>query len=68
MKQSYLSLARWLCVAAMAVAPSACGGDGGTDTAPDLDIERSDVAAPLQGGDGSCQLPDGPRSFKELSA
>ncbi|XXX77450.1 protein-glutamine glutaminase family protein [Sorangium sp. So ce134] len=53
------------CVAVIALASSACGGDGGTD-APDLDIERSEVEAPLLGGDGSCPLPDGPLSYNEL--
>ncbi|WP_437477112.1 protein-glutamine glutaminase family protein [Sorangium sp. So ce1014] len=52
----------------MVMAPSACGGGEGPGSEPDLDIERSDVGAPLQGGagSGSCQLPDGPLSFNEL--
>ncbi|MGK4008263.1 protein-glutamine glutaminase family protein [Sorangium sp. So ce1036] len=52
----------------MALAPSACGGDGGPGAAPELDLERSDVTAPLLGGDGSgsCPLLDGPHSYNEL--
>ncbi|MGK3966368.1 protein-glutamine glutaminase family protein [Sorangium sp. So ce118] len=55
------------CVAAMALAPSACGGEG-TDAAPELDIERADGTALLQGanGSGSCPLLDGPHSYNEL--
>lgn len=67
MRQPYLALTKFFCVAAMAIASSACGGEG-VDSEPDLDIERSDLGAPLQGGDGSgsCPLLGGPHSYNEL--
>ncbi|WP_437647497.1 protein-glutamine glutaminase family protein [Sorangium sp. So ce362] len=56
------------CVAAMVMASSACGGDEGRDSEPELDLDRSDVEAPLQGsaGSGSCPLLDGPHAYNEL--
>ncbi|WP_437953600.1 protein-glutamine glutaminase family protein [Sorangium sp. So ce296] len=49
----------------MALGPVACGGDEGADAAPDLDIERSDGTAPLEGSE-SCPLLDGAHSYNEL--
>ncbi|WP_437957578.1 protein-glutamine glutaminase family protein [Sorangium sp. So ce119] len=68
MKNLYLATAKLFCATTMALAASACGGDEGHDSEPELDIERSGVEAPLQEGDGSagCPLLDGPHSFNEL--
>lgn len=62
MRQSHLlALTRSLCAAAVALACSACGSGGDEDRYSSLD---PDTEAPLS--DGSCQLPDGPRTFDEL--
>ncbi|WP_437828841.1 protein-glutamine glutaminase family protein [Sorangium sp. So ce1153] len=50
----------------MTVASSACGGDEGPASGADLDIEPSDVGAPLEESNGSCPLTDGAHSFNEL--
>ncbi|WP_437480327.1 hypothetical protein WME75_35345 [Sorangium sp. So ce1014] len=56
----------------MALASAACGsGDGGgAHPDPDLDIDSSDKGALLHHADaeanGSCQLPDGPRTVHQM--
>ncbi|WP_438027251.1 protein-glutamine glutaminase family protein [Sorangium sp. So ce233] len=75
MRPSSLALTKALCIAAAALASSACGGGEGLDADPDLDVGSSDTDALLQGAadaassgaaSGSCQLPDGPRTVDEL--
>ncbi|AUX40488.1 hypothetical protein SOCE26_018890 [Sorangium cellulosum] len=61
MRQSFRALTSVFCVAAAALASSACGGDEGPYSGPDPDLGSSDAEALL----GACQLPDGPRTFDQ---
>ncbi|WP_437781725.1 protein-glutamine glutaminase family protein [Sorangium sp. So ce1097] len=73
MRPSFLALTKALCLAAAALAPSACAGDAGGHADPDLDVGSSDTEALLEDADaassaasGGCQLPDGPRTVHEV--